>query len=304
MKWNLKGLIFDPREKLGWALDSALQPTPLVLENKVRVYFGGRDGSGISRIGYVDLSKSDVTKVLGWSESPALDIGEDGCFDDSGVVPSAVIKIGEEIFLFYAGYQLSTKVRFCVLGGLAVSRDGGHSFKRVKRTPVFERTNTETLFRVPHSVLLEDGIWKVWYGGGDRFTRGQEKSLPIYNIRYIESSGPYSFGENGKVILETQDEEYRLGRPYLFKKNNEEYYLFYGYSSEASPYKLGYAFSKDLKNWQRQDSSIGLSLSNSGWDSQMMAYPAVIRISDRIYMLYNGNDYGKEGFGVAELIEW
>ena len=41
--------------------------------------------------------------------------------------------------------------------------------------------------------------------------------------------------------------------------------------------------------------------SESGWDSKMIAYPHVTQIGNKYYMFYCGNDFGKEGFGYAEL---
>ncbi|WP_313397354.1 hypothetical protein [Stutzerimonas nitrititolerans] len=303
MKWKKLGLVFSP-DVFDWSVDSALQPTPLVLSDRVRVFLGSRDASGVSRVGYVDLDKSDITTVMGWSKKPVFDIGEDGCFDESGVVPSAVVSLDDQVYMFYAGYQLGSKVRFSVLGGVAISKDGGSSFERVKRTPVFERNDLETLFRVPHSVRFESGIWKAWYGGGSHFVSGKTKSLPVYDIRYVESVDPYNFPNAGSVLLCTQGDEYRLGRPYLYKKDEHEFYLFYGYSSENAPYQLGCAFSTDMQAWKRIDSDIGLGLSDQGWDSEMMAYPSVIELNGKIYIFYNGNEYGKFGFGAAELLEW
>lgn len=303
MKWLKHGLVFNP-EIFTWAVDTALQPTPLILDDRIRVFIGSRDDAGVSRVGYVDLDKNDLMKVIGWSENPILDVGEDGCFDESGVVPSAVVKVNDTIYMYYAGYQLGTKVRFTVLGGLAISDDNGASFQRTQKTPVFERNSTETLFRVPHSVLVDKGIWKAWYGGGDKFVQGKTKTLPVYNIRYAESNDPCSFPDAGSVLLETQGDEYRLGRPYVFKKTGNEFYLFYGYSSENAPYQLGCAFSSDLNEWKRIDEEVGLELSADGWDSEMMAYPSVIEVNGKVFMFYNGNEYGRYGFGVAELREW
>jgi len=59
-----------------------------------------------------------------------------------------------------------------------------------------------------------------------------------------------------------------------------------------------------MQAWKRIDSDIGLDLSDKGWDSEMMAYPSVIELNGKIYIFYNGNEYGKFGFGVAELLEW
>ena len=52
------------------------------------------------------------------------------------------------------------------------------------------------------------------------------------------------------MILKTKENEYRVGRPFVIKKNNE-YLMFYGYSSEEMPYQLGYATSNDGINWKK-----------------------------------------------------
>jgi len=36
----------------------------------------------------------------------------------------------------------------------------------------------------------------------------------------------------------------------------------------------------------------------------MVAFPGVVQWHDRVYMFYNGNDYGRDGFGYAELRQW
>ena len=54
--------------------------------------------------------------------------------------------------------------------------------------------------------------------------------------------------------------------------------------------------------WERDDRSLGLDVDRQGWDSQMMAFPAVVDLAGRRYLFYNGNDHGREGFGCAELV--
>lgn len=304
MKWKKLGLVFNPKGKFDWAVSHALQPTPLVLEDRIRAFVGLRDAQGVSRIGFVDVDRHDPGRVLGYSPTPILDIGEDGCFDENGVVPSAIVADGTRLYLFYAGYQLGKKVRFSVLGGLAVSDDGGVSFRRQQRVPVFERTDKETLFRVPHSVIVEDGLWRAWYGAGDHFVQGAAKTLPVYDIRYTESRSVTEFREDGRVVLPTTGTEYRLGRPYLFRRAPGRHYLFYGFSTEDEPYRLGYAVSDDLLTWRREDDRLGIVPSESGWDSEMLAYPAVVATGSKVVMLYNGRNYGEDGFGAAELVEW
>lgn len=63
----------------------------------------------------------------------------------------------------------------------------------------------------------------------------------------------------------------------------------------------GYAESYDGKRWVRKDNDLGIGLSDSGWDSRHLCYPAVVAYKENYYMFYNGNDMGKDGFGYAIL---
>jgi len=69
----------------------------------------------------------------------------------------------------------------------------------------------------------------------------------------------------------------------------------------GATYRMGYATSRDLATWVREDARAGIEPSPEGWDSQMIAYPNVIQVGDRCYMFYNGNGFGQSGFGVAVL---
>ncbi len=51
--------------------------------------------------------------------------------------------------------------------------------------------------------------------------------------------------------------------------------------------------------WVLRLTENGLDVSSSGWDSEMVEYPFVFDHSGSRYMLYNGNSYGKTGFGIA-----
>ena len=66
-------------------------------------------------------------------------------------------------------------------------------------------------------------------------------------------------------------------------------------------YRIGYAYSEDLNNWTRDDDCVGIDVSMDGWDSDMLCYPHVFCCDDKIYMLYNGNEFGRFGFGLAVL---
>lgn len=302
MKWSKKGLIYQAKSESSWRNNSALQPTPFFLQDEViRLFCGFRDQQGISRIGYVDVLAENPAIIIKISSQPVLDIGLPGAFDDNGVVPCAVVKRNEEIFLYYAGYQLMEKVRFHVFSGLAISRDNGETFKRYRNTPILDRTHDEFLFRVIHSLCWDNGVWKIWYGAGSHFIQGKNKSLPVYNIRYMESKDGLHFPLTGELAVDRENDEFRVGRPFVIKDQGV-YRMYFAAATELSPYRLAYAESKDGRNWQRKNDKICLNYEATEFDSEMSSYPAVVTYKDKQYLFYNGNNYGYSGFGYAELM--
>ena len=197
-----KGLIYGPRGESSWAKHSALQPTPYLLDNAtIRIFTGFRDSDGVSRVGFVDVSADNPSNVISVSKTPSLDIGHDGAFDENGVAPCAILVFEHRLYLYYAGYQLGQKVRFCAYSGLAVSDDHGVTFKRLSNVPVTDRTNDAMYFRVIHSIMNDDGIFKVWYGAGSTYDVGADKTLPRYNVQMMESKSLFEFPKHGHVVV-------------------------------------------------------------------------------------------------------
>lgn len=304
MKWQKKGLIYSPDSNTDWRNNSALTPTPIVLNDKtIRVYAGFRDKKGISRIGYVDVNGENPSKIIKISEKPVLDIGIPGTFDDNGVILGDIIKFNNKLYMYYVGFQLVDKVKFLAFTGLAISSDNGENFVRYSNAPVLDRSNDELYIRAIHSIIYQDGIWKAWTGTGNGWQEIDNKFFPKYDIRYYESKDGIHFNEEGINCISPKDNEYRIGRPRVYKSNNK-YIMLYTYGTLNKDYISGYAESPDGINWIRKDAEIGISLSNSGWDSKHLAYPSIITFKDKTFMFYNGNDMGYDGFGYAELINY
>ena len=57
--------------------------------------------------------------------------------------------------------------------------------------------------------------------------------------------------------------------------------------------------SKDGIAWERRDEEAGIDVSPSGFDSDMIEYSYVFEHKGVKYMMYNGNNYGYGGVGLA-----
>ena len=302
MKWEKKGLVFTPQRKYGWDHNSFIAPLPMMVgDDVIRIYGTVRDEKGAGRLSYIEVDAENPSKVLRVADKPLIDIGRPGMFDDNGVVATCMMKYKDEIRCYYAGYTLSTKVRHHDFTGLAISNDGGLTFKRYSNVPVADRIEGEELTRAIQFVYFEDNVFKVYYVGGSSFAEGKTKTIPEYNLRYMESSDGIHFPSvPGEVVVPVADGFYRVGKPYIVKENGM-FRMFYSDGGDDILYQLAYAESTDGMHWVKKD--INLSISDDGWDSQMQEYPSFIRVKGKAYLFYNGRNYGYDGFGYAELIQ-
>jgi hypothetical protein len=297
-----KNRIYVPDGNLSWAMSHAMNPTVDILDNDtLRVYFSSLDAQGVGRIGYVDVNAANPEEVLYISSEPVLDIGLKGCFDDNGVVPSCIKTVGNLKYLYYYGFQKVEKVRFLLFTGLAVSHDGGKSFERFSKTPVLDRTNDDLYIRSLPYILIEDGIWKMWYSGVNRWVEIMGKELPFGEVKYVESTDGIHFTAS-QLCLTPYEDEFSLSRAFVFKRKGQ-YHMVFSRRMKTDTYKMGYAQSKDGINWHRDDSKILVSEATQDWDSEMICYTSVIEVKDKAYLFYNGNNFGRTGFGYAEIIE-
>jgi hypothetical protein len=301
VKWTKKGLVFGPEGNLAWARHSAAQPTPILLDDAtIRVFAGFRDAAGVTRLAYVDVAANNPSQVLRVSREPILDIGRGGTFDDNGVILGDVVRDGSKLRLYYVGFQLVAKAKFLAFSGLAISSDNGETFARQSEAPILDRADEGTYIRAIHTVIREENTWKVWYATGSTWQTISGRPYPSYHIRYIESADGMHFASEGKVCITTEGSEYRIGRPRVYH-TDFGYEMFYTKGTVEGSYLPGYARSSDGISWRRMDHELGLGVSSAGWDSKALCYISLVSWRDRTYGFYNGNDFGREGFGYALL---
>jgi hypothetical protein len=305
MKWTKLGLVYGPDGTLTWARSHAMIPTPFRLNRDViRVFVTFRDSKGIGRPGYVDLSAKDPVSILGVSKQPLLDVGMPGTFDESGLLTCCVTDLGGgRIFMYYAGFDLGSTTRYRLLTGLAVSTDGGETFARHSAAPVLKRTAAESQIRGGPFCLHESNLFRLWYVAGSSWIDIRGRSMPVYNIRYMESGDGIHWPDEGLVQIPiTEADEYGFGRPYVIPKSGGGYRMFYSVRRKSfNAYRLGYAESSDGYSWVRMDSALNLDVTPGSFDSDAIMYAAPIEISGKLYLFYNGNDFGRLGFAVARL---
>jgi len=310
MKWIKKGLIYCPKGNFNWNISHAQIPLAYIVDNEtIRVYYSTRDVHNRSYLSYVELETEDPKKIKYVHNLPILELGKIGEFDDSGVMPSCIIEQNKQIYLYYTGWNVGVNVHYRLAIGLAISNDNGMTFSKFSNGPILDRSIYDPCLSASPSVLFENGIWRMWYISGTKWELINNEPEPFYHIKYAESIDGITWNRNGLVCLDYDSFTEGISRPCIIRDKNT-YFLFYSYrnnfnyrTNKESTYRIGYAKSDDGLTWERDDKKIGLTFSENGWDSQMLAYPNVIVWNNRKYMFYNGNGFGKTGFGYAVLEE-
>jgi hypothetical protein len=278
-------------------------PTPLLISDEIiRIFYAALDKNSIGRIGYIDVAAQNPRKIIFSCSDPILNIGAPGHFDDNGVVPISLVERDKRIYLYYAGFQLSTKVRYLIFSGLAISDNQGINFERYSSVPILDRKPEGSIVRSAPCVLHDDdGGYHLWYIAGSNQINIGGKDIPTYQVRYAHSDDGISWPTEGRIVINFEnDDEYGFGRPHVIR-GSSGYHMWYSVRSKSTPYRIGYAFSKNGCDWNRFDELTGLTTSQKGWDSDMVYANSVCITKYDTYMFYNGNDYGKLGFGFASL---
>jgi predicted GH43/DUF377 family glycosyl hydrolase len=314
-KWKKLGKVFSPNDHPGmpWMHAFAQSPATLIGEDYVRAYFCTRpppeaNGMYLSYIAYIDLDRKELCSIRSICKRPVLPLGAPGTFDEFGTYPVSVVRNGNEVWAYYAGVTRCESVPFNAAIGVAVSRDGGESFARIGPGPVLSYSPDEPFMLGSPRIRIFDGKWYLWYASGKAWLRLNGRLDPLYKIRMAASDDGIHWVKHGCDLLEDRlgDRECQACPDVTY--HNGMFHMFFSYrdchnyKSKEGGYRIGYAFSADMIKWQRRDETAGMKTSEAGWDSQMVNYPHVFMLDGETYMLYQGNDMGLSGFGIAKLI--
>jgi hypothetical protein len=241
------------------------------------------------------------------SQGPILALGKPGTFDDCGVMPSCIVNHKNLKYMYYIGWNVRSTIPFHNSVGLAISKDGGDSWNRYSDGPLWDRDTIEPFFSGTSYVLIdEDGNWHNWYLSCTEWRQVRNTMEPRYNIKYATSHNGVNWHRSGQVAIDYKsDDEAGLVSATVIKSSGK-FHMWFAYrnidgyrTDTAQSYRIGYATSDNGKNWQRKDNSSGISVSDTGWDSDMVCYPHVVKVGAKFLMLYNGNGFGGSGFGFA-----
>lgn len=316
MSWRRHGHIFNPADfhLLPGQCGFAQSPQALVFGEFVRVYFSTRvrdqTGQYVSHVAYADFTK-DFSQVIGHSSAPVVPLGPLGSFDEHGIFPMNVLRVGTDIYGYTTGWSRRQSVAVDAAIGLVISRDQGLTFQRYSDGPVLGPSLTQPFLVGDAFVARFGDRFHMWYIHGVRWLHGKDTATVerVYKISHATSADGISWTPLTRPVIAD-----RLGPtecqalPTVLQIDGR-YHMWFCFRHATDfrhdpqrSYRLGHAWSDDLAHWTRDDTAAGLDTASAGWDSQMLCYPHVFHCDNRVLMLYNGNEFGRHGFGLCEWV--
>lgn len=315
LKWKKLGQIFDPTQnKKPWMNHYSQNPNVLQLEDRLRIYFTCRPernelGNYVSNTAYADFEKKEPFKLIRVADCPVLELGGPGDFDEFGIMPGSVLSIEEknEIWLYYVGWTRMHSVPYKWSNGLAISKDNGKTFVRYTKGPIMGATfNDPYLQACPRVMRLDNGEFIMWYNSGTEWNLINGHYESVYVTRFANSKDGIHWSENNREVIPTKvPKECQTSAAFIRINNNNHIFFSYRYGlnfrNREYGYRIGHAYGNNYVDWIRSDEMSDFTISNGGWDSEMVCYPHVVEVNRRVYMFYCGNNFGQNGFGVAVL---
>jgi len=295
--WKKLGHIFNVYAINEQLLTHASNPLAVHLKNDIfRIFFSSRNIDNKSSVGFVDIDicTKEIKQV---SKETAFTYGNDDSFYSHGVSIGNIYTIENRNYILFMGWQIRDGEHWRGDIGRLLLEDNQKLSLEPKEA--FMTCNDEDKISLSYPwVMFDEGVYKMWYGSTDDWSSSSGEMIHV--IKYATSIDGIKWDKKGLAIPYEIGTAQAFSRPTVFKENGT-YHMWYSYrSGDGTAYRIGYANSIDGINWDRKVKS-GIDVSPDGWDSEMICYPFVFEHKSRKYMLYNGNDYGKTGFGLAVL---
>jgi len=303
-KWKKLGHIFTPSGNSDWMSSHAAVPFVERLGGtNIKIYFSSRNKNNKSLIGWIIIDVNEPTEVLEISQEPVLGLGEIGFFDEDGVMGCELINVKDTKYLYYIGWNIGTSVPYRNAIGLAIFNTKTNDYKKYSEGPILDRSVYDPCFVASNCVIRKGDQFLMYYLSCIKWQKTNNHFKHHYHIKMATSQDGIFWQPTGKLAIDFQYEnEYAISVPRVLLINGK-YRMWYSYrgGNTSDTYRVGYAESPNATDWVRKDDQVGIEVSESGWDAEMICYPYIFEHKNKLYMLYNGNDYGKTGFGLAVL---
>lgn len=297
-EWDRQGNIFNDHH--------AQVPVVDVCDRYWRIYYSYRI-NGKSVPYYIDVDPANPSKILRKSDKQLLQLGELGRFDWAGIMPTDIIDVGSQKYMYYIGWSVRKDVPYHNTLGLAISEDNGDTWYKFSDGPVFSTSYKEPGYVGTAEVVLVDNTYYMYYLSCRDWIVVDNHPEPVYDIKIALSKNAIDWEPLDRVAIGLEKGQGGVSKATVIQYENR-YFMWYSARSESNyrldsnyGYRIYCAVSDDLFNWIKlKEHGLDNNIS-SDWERIMVEYPDVFIDNNRLHMFYNGDGFGRTGIGYAHM---
>lgn len=295
---NRLGRIFDPQQFQlnGTSLSHAANPVVIkVNRNLFRIFFNSRDEKQRSSVYSIDFDLSTLRLIPDTLRVQFLLNSSNSYFKD-GVSLGSHFELGGVNWIGFMGWiNPPAKHWYGTIGKFQLNDN--FDFERIEENPWFDLDNHNQISLSYPAVYASKNIMHVWYGTTLSWDGGNGEMIHILKEKI--SRDCVRFESTNRVVEWKMGESQAFSRPAILQIH-DHFLMAYSVRGNKTKYRIGFGLIEDNSSIVKQMCTFYASTSK--WESEMVEYPYLVSHGDSIFMFYNGNDYGRSGIGLAQLV--
>lgn len=279
-------------------LNYSSNPVLISLRNgQLRIFFNSRDIKNRSSIYSIDFFPKTLKPDYGSVSLQHL-YGVENSYFSHGISIGQLFSLNGEICLSVMGWKNPEDRHWeGRIGYIPLDEDG--NLTKLSTHPWMD-LDQEDPISLSYPAVFEDADSKsIWYGSTYTWDSGNGEMVHVLKEAKLAHDGRVIKGD--KIMPYVLGSAQAFSRPAIVRIENI-LLMAYSYRGNTTKYRIGFMQIGDMSTASHLNGITPFLTSNNSWESEMVEYPSFFYLNDQLYMLYNGNSFGKTGIGVVEVI--
>jgi hypothetical protein len=279
-------------------LNYAANPLLVKISDKlIRLYFNSRDFENRSSIYSIDLCVDKIALKLDSIKLQHV-FGRPESYFSHGISVGNYFQLNQKMYVSVMGWKINPGEHWIGrIGKIEIDSQG--DLLNLEDSAWFDIDSLDPISLSYPAIYQHNQTVSMWYGSTVTWDAGNGEMLHI--LKEKKSTDNFLFTSTNSVIPYQIGTAQAFSRPSIveFRGRNLMAYSFRGAQDK---YKIGFVWLDDFSTATQLGGLPAFLPSHNDWENEMVEYPSLFVHESKLLMLYNGNNYGKTGVGLTEII--
>jgi len=285
--------LFFKKEKLNYASNPAALT---ITDSHLRIFFNSRDFQNRSKIYSIDLHGEELEPDYD-SVSLQYSNGTQGSYFSHGLSVGQIFSIDDKKSLSVMGWKNYVGKHWeGRIGYIPFDTEGNLTV--LESRPWMDLDSLDPISLSYPALYKDNNSTVIWYGSTLTWDVGNGEMLHILKEAKLSNDGRVVKGDN--IMPYVLGSAQAFSRPAIVQIDRD-FLLAYSYRGNTTRYRIGFMILGDFNSASHLGGIPPFLTSKEEWESEMVEYPSFFSFQKQMFMLYNGNAFGKTGIGVVRV---